>query len=76
MPQNIIDDLNARSFVEFHEADSLSEDALRDKVLRGDYDLVVLFEEYCTTKIANYDTIEAPKLEIIFNVGEQKSTKA
>ena len=76
MPSTLRDQINAAYNVEIHDASGMEEASLIDNVLSGEYDLVILFEENFETKIANYETQEAPDLEVIYNEGEQNSTKA
>jgi len=76
MPSALRSEINSEYSVEFHDATDVNREILEDNVLEGEYDLVILFEENFESKIANYETEEAPDLEIIFNEGEQNSTRA
>ncbi|MFP4077759.1 MAG: ABC transporter permease [Bacillota bacterium] len=76
MPQAIEDRIVSQMDAEIHDASGMDKDTLESKVMDGEYDLVLLFDEDFMDAIENYDSTEPPGLEVLYNQGEQKSSRA
>ncbi|MFW6299130.1 MAG: ABC transporter permease subunit [Bacillota bacterium] len=76
MPESIEDRIVNQMDAEIHDASDMDEDTLEAKVMDGEYDLVLLFDENFMDAIEDYESANPPGLEVFYNQGEQKSSRA
>ncbi|MFW5894660.1 MAG: ABC transporter permease subunit [Bacillota bacterium] len=76
MPETIEDRIVNQMDAEIHDASDMDEDTLEAKVMDGEYDLVLLFDEDFMDAIEDYESSNPPGLEVFYNQGEQKSSRA
>lgn len=62
--------------VEFHEMSELPFDAIKEGILDGKIDLLIVFPEDFESVIINYETADSPELLTYYNYGEQYSSYA
>ncbi|MFK5883303.1 MAG: ABC transporter permease subunit [Candidatus Izemoplasma sp.] len=58
----------------FHELDELSFEVVKDEILEGNIDLLIIFPEDFENMIINYETENSPELLTYYNYGEQYSS--
>ena len=61
---------------EIHDASDMDKGTLETGIREGDYDLVLIFEEGFMDAIEQYENTAAPGLEVLYNQGEQTSSRA
>ena len=76
MPDAIENRVITQMDAEIHDASGMDRDTLEQGIMDGEYDLVLFFEQDFMESINNYDTMEVPGLEVLYNQGEQKSSQA
>lgn len=84
LPQDLKTMLEARDLegnqsrlnITIDDREAMDDDTLEQKILDGDIDIALLFDEDFTEKIANPDLHAPPSLHILYNHGRQPSSFA